>query len=120
MPGSRGGPPSRYVLGGTYFPWADFGDLLEEVTGDRFLRPPAPAAALRWAGWLGDWLARIVPTELPVSQESVTYMTEWAPSDDSAALRDLDLRYRDPRETLRDTIRWMREAGHLWWEYASV
>ena len=55
-----------------------------------------------------------------MSQESVTYMTEWAPSDDSAALRDLDLRYRDPRETLRDTIRWMREAGHLWWEYARV
>jgi dihydroflavonol-4-reductase len=116
----RGGPACRYVLGGTFFTWREFADLVEEVTGQRFLRPPAPAVAVRWAGRLGDWVTRFVPVDLPVSLESTTYMTEWAPSDDSAAQRDLGLVYRDPRETLRDTIRWMRAAGHLWWGYAGV
>lgn len=116
----RGGPPGRYVMGGHFFTWREFAQLLAEVTGERFLQPTVPAFALRLAGRLADGLGRLVSIGLPVSLESATYMTEWARADDRAVLRDLGLRYRDPGSTLRDTIRWMRDAGLCWWRFAKL
>ncbi len=113
----NGGPPSRYVLGGTFFTWPELAQLLEDVTGVRFLKPPTPAIAVQWAGRVADLVTRFVPTDLPVSFESTLYMTEWARSDDGAALSDLKLEYRPPTETVRDTVRWLQQAGHLLWRY---
>lgn len=116
----RGGPPARYVMGGHFFTWPEFAELLEDVTGGRFLRPPVPAFALRWIGRAADQLSRFVPLAFPISLESTIYMTAWARSDDRAVRDDLGLRYRGARETLRDTIRWMRGAGLLWWSYPGL
>ncbi len=109
----RGGPPSRWVMGGSFFSWPELADLLEEVTGEFFLRVPAPAPLMKWLGGIGDLVTRFVPLPLPVSVESTTYMTEWARSDDRGVRDELGLAYRDPRETLRDTIRWMQEKKLL-------
>jgi nucleoside-diphosphate-sugar epimerase len=116
----RGGPPARYLMGGLYFTWSEFAKLLEEVTGERFLQPPTPALAMKLVGRLGDWVSRFLPVELPVSLESTTYATEWAESDDSLIRKEIGLEYRDARETLRDTIRWMQRAGLLWRDYSAV
>ena len=116
----RGGPPSRYVMGGVFFSWWQLADQLEEVTGARFLRPPAPGMAIRWFGRLADMAQRVVTLDVPVSLESTTYMTQWAPSDDSAVRRDLGIVYRDPVETLRDTVEWLRETGRLWWRFPAL
>lgn len=109
----RAGPPSRFLMGGHYFAWAAFGDLLEEVTGEPFRRIRTPARALRLAGWIGDLLRPVLPKELPLSRESTAYMSEWVEADDSRIQQAIGLRYRDSRATLRDTIDWLQRAGHL-------
>jgi len=116
----RGGPPRRFVMGGSFFRWAELADLLEEVTGERFLRVPSPAPLMKWLGSLGDLVTRFVKLELPVSLESTTYMTEWARSDDRGVHEALGLEWRDPRETLRDTIRWLQREKLLLRDYPSV
>ena len=40
-------------------------------------------------------------------------MTEMVPTDDQPALDALGLQLRPVDETLRDTLRWLVEAGHL-------
>jgi len=109
----RGGPPARYPMGGTYFAWSDFADLLDEVIGQPLRRIKAPGRALQAAGRLGDLINRFISFEFPLSYEATWYATEWTPSDDSLVKKTLGFEYRDPRETLADSILWLSEAGHL-------
>jgi hypothetical protein len=39
--------------------------------------------------------------------------TQWAEADSSKTLELLGLGFRDPLETLADTIHWMHRAGHV-------
>lgn len=109
----RGGPPARYLMGGHYHSWQQYGDLMEEVTGRKFLRLRVPPGLLKAAGAAGDVLSRYVKMELPLSRESVIYATEWAIADDSLIKATLAMQYRDTAQTLRDAIGWLRSGGHL-------
>jgi nucleoside-diphosphate-sugar epimerase len=109
----RGGPPARYLMGGTYHAWPDYGDLMEQVTRKTFRRIRIRPGVLKVAGKLGDVLSRYVKMELPLSQESIIYATEWAVADDSLVKRTLGMDYRHTHETLRDAIAWLREHGHI-------
>jgi len=114
----RGGPADRFVLGGQYFSWPAFGDLLEEVTGRPFLRVWTPRLALRLVGEIGDLVNLFVHLETPLSREAMIYATEWAESDDSHVKRALGLEYRDIRETVGAAIHSLQAAGHLQRPYA--
>jgi len=109
----RGGPPARYLMGGAYYSWPDYGDLMEEVTRRKFFRIKLPPAILTAAGRVGDVLSRYVKMELPLSQESIIYATEWAVADDSLIKATLGMEYRHTAETLRDAIEWLRVSGHI-------
>ena len=109
----RGGPPARYLMGGKYYSWTDYAGVMEEVTSQKFLRVRIRPRILKAAGAIGDVLSRFVNVGLPLSQESVTYATEWAIADDSLIKKTLSLEYLDTAETLRDSIAWLRSSGHL-------
>jgi len=109
----RGGPPARYLMGGNYYSWADYAGVMEEVTNQKVRRVRIRPRILKAAGALGDVLSRFVTMELPLSEESVTYATEWAIADDSLIKKTLNLEYLDTAETLRDSIEWLRSSGHL-------
>jgi dihydroflavonol-4-reductase len=109
----RGGPPARYLMGGNYYSWADYAGVMEEVTNQKFRRVRIRPRILKVAGAIGDVLSRFVTMELPLSEESVTYATEWAIADDSLIKKTLNLEYLDTAETLRDSIEWLRSSGHL-------
>ena len=109
----RGGAPARYAMGGQFFRWAEFADILESVVGARIRRIRAPGRVLQALGRLGDVVHRFVPLGLPISEEAMCYATEWTPSDDSRVQKDLGIRYRDIRETLADAIIWLADNGHL-------
>jgi hypothetical protein len=49
----------------------------------------------------------------PLTSEAMSVATQWAEADSSKTLEALDLCFRDPLETLADTIRWMHRAGHV-------
>lgn len=109
----HGGPPARYLVGGNYYSWTDYAAVMEEVTSQKFRRVRVRPQLLKVAGAIGDVLSRFISIELPLSQESVTYATEWAIADDSLIKKTLDLKYLDTAETLRDSIGWLRSSGHL-------
>ena len=109
----RGGPPDRFLMGGQYLDWRAYGDLLERVTGHRFRRVYAPPVVFRVMGLAAELLARVVPIETPLTDETSVYATGWAPTDDGHLHGSLGLRYRDLHETLYDAVFWLQGAGHV-------
>ncbi|MEM7136512.1 MAG: SDR family NAD(P)-dependent oxidoreductase [Myxococcota bacterium] len=103
----------RYIAAGNFVTWSELAGVLERATGEK---PPAyrvPAWAFRVAGRVADQVRRMVPIELPLSLESASYVTQWTPIDNSADFERLGVRFRGLEESMTDTVRWMREAGHL-------
>ena len=105
--------PGRYLVAGRFFRWAELADELDELTGLRVRRLPAPGPLLRMGGIVGDFVKRFWPFDFPLTREATDFATRWRPVDDSATTDGLGLKYRDVRETLAETLRWMVGAGHL-------
>jgi hypothetical protein len=68
------------------------------------LAAPLPDVALRWVGRLLDQAERVLPISTPLTAAGMQYYTQMPASDDSPAERDLGVVFRDPRETLADTV----------------
>jgi dihydroflavonol-4-reductase len=105
--------PGRHLLGGHYVPWARLADLLEEVTGRKLRRLPIPGAALRASGTIADVIKRVWDFQLPLSREAMLLMTQWVPIEAPLGEGALEFSFRDPRDTLRETLRWLAAAGHV-------
>lgn len=104
---------ARYLAAGTFISWPDLARVLEEATGERPRAVRLPGAVFRLAGRLTDLLRLVVPIELPLSLESATYVTKWSPIENSKDFERLGVQFRDLEESIRDTARWLRDAGHL-------
>jgi hypothetical protein len=72
-----------------------------------------PGGALRALGRIGDALQRIRPFDFPLSSEATKFATLWPGAESSPALKALGIGFRDPNETLGDTLRWLHAASHL-------
>jgi hypothetical protein len=109
------GAPGRHIAAGHFLRWPEFADRIVEVTGVRQRRLHVPGVLLRAAGRIGDALDRVwhVDLSFPLTSEAMSVGTQWAEADSSKTLEMLGLRFRNPRETLADTIRWMHRAGHV-------
>ncbi len=104
---------ARYMVGGTYLPWATFADTLEAASRRSVRRLPAPAALLRACGIICDQIKRVIPFRLPITHEAMTYVTGWVPIDSQRVQQELGVEFRDVSETIADSVRWLEEAGHL-------
>ncbi len=109
----RGGRAGRWVVGGHYLPWRGVADLIDELTGARVRRVPAPGGMLRFLGHIGDFVKRIVDFDFPLTSESMEFATLWPGADDAKTLAELGMRWRDARETYAESYRWLHRAGHL-------
>jgi nucleoside-diphosphate-sugar epimerase len=105
--------PRRFVLGGRFYNWADFGALLDELTGVRARRLPLPPPVLHSFAWLLDGVRRMRPVAYPLTRDAAQMMTAMVPTDDQPALDALGVELRPTAETLTDTVRWLVAAGHL-------
>ncbi len=103
----------RYIAAGPYFPWADFLDEVDGVTGLKLRRYPVSGALLRALGRVADVAKRIVDFDLPLTLEGMLFGTCWPTADGTPAERDLGMRFHSIEETLSDTYRWMHQAGHV-------
>jgi dihydroflavonol-4-reductase len=106
------GGPQRCLLAGR---WTEFEDLyrrLEAVVGRRLPRIRLPARAAVAAGKLADRAQRrgIDPG---FSSEPVWIMQHWRASDDADARQALGVQWRPTDDTLRDTVAWLHEQGHV-------
>jgi dihydroflavonol-4-reductase len=105
--------PGRHLLGGHFVPWGRLVDLLEEVTGRKLHRWPIPGAVMRVAGALADVVKHVWDFQFPLSLEAMRLMTQWVPVGGREHDSGFDFSFRDPRDTLADTLRWFVAAGHL-------
>jgi dihydroflavonol-4-reductase len=105
--------PGRHVLAGHFIPWARLADLCEEITGRKLRRLPIPGAVMRASGLVADLVKHVWDFQFPLSHEAMRFMTQWVPIDPTPADGGPSFAFRDPRETLRDMLRWLCAAGHL-------
>lgn len=102
--------PRRYTAGGHRLEVDELVELLTGAAGSTVLAVPVPDSLLRVAGTVMDQLGRYVPLETPMTEAGMQYYTQMPASDDTPSERELGVTYRDPRETLADTIVGLRAA----------
>lgn len=105
--------PGRHMAAGNFLTWDAISDLLDELTGRPAPRIAIDGRMLRFAGRLGDQLKRVIDFDAPLTEEAMEYATRWPGADSSKTLAALDLDFRPPIDTFRDTLRWLYTAGHL-------
>jgi nucleoside-diphosphate-sugar epimerase len=105
--------PRRFMAGGHFVSWSELADLCDELTGRHALRIPMPTPLLRGLGRLLDAMKMIVPFEYPLTHEATKMMTRLVPCDSRATVEQLGVSFRPTADTLRDTIRWLYEAGEI-------
>jgi dihydroflavonol-4-reductase len=109
----RGKPGERYVLNGMTLTIAEAFALAAEVAGVERSPRLVPRQAATVAGAVVERAFRLVRRRPPVCREMVRTLIHGHRYDGSRAERELGLRYSDPRDTIRRTVVWAREAGLL-------
>lgn len=109
----RGKPGERYLLNGMTLTIAEAFALAAEVAGVERSPRLVPRQAATIAGAVVERAFRLVRRHPPVCREMVRTLIHGHRYDGSRAERDLGLRYTAPRETIRRTVAWAREAGLL-------
>jgi dihydroflavonol-4-reductase len=105
--------PRRYLISGTYVPFAELVRRLGMVTGRRLWALTVPARPLLPVGRAVGVLQRVVPFHIPVEFEGIYFCWCTARGDDSRTRRELGVVPRDPQATLTDAARWLFERGHV-------
>jgi nucleoside-diphosphate-sugar epimerase len=105
--------PRRYVVAARFLPWRALADLLSEVTGLEVRRLEVRGELLRLLGSLGDALRPFLPVDERVSGEAARFATAWPQFDARRTARELGIRFREPRESIAEALRWLVAAGHV-------
>jgi nucleoside-diphosphate-sugar epimerase len=105
--------PRRYLVSGRYVTWEEWAALLAEASGRPVPYHRASPEDMIALGRKFDELRASGQDLPPLSEEAAIVMSSGRPGDDSATLAAFDVTYRPTLETFRDTVRWLRDAGHL-------
>jgi len=105
--------PRRYMAGGRRIAVAELASMISSAANRSLRVYPVPDTLLRNIGGLADVLGRYLPFDTPVSAAAMQYFTQMPHSDDTPSILELGITYRDPRETLRDTVSGLLKVGKL-------
>lgn len=111
-PGNDAGQ-CRYLIGGHYFSWAELATLLGRVTGRNLDAPRIPGWVMRLIGRTMDFLKKFRDIDSPITAEAMVLVTRCAPGRSERIILKTGMTYRDATQTVRDTLGWLVEAGHL-------
>ena len=109
----RGTPGERYILSGVTLTISEAFALAADVAGVERRPRLVPRRAATIAGSVVERAFRLVRRRPPVCREMVRTLIHGHRYDGSRAERELGLRYTDPRDTIRRTVAWARDAGLL-------
>jgi nucleoside-diphosphate-sugar epimerase len=102
----------RFVATGTHCDMTDLAAVCSTLTGRTFRVPPVPAAMLRGSGIVMDRIRRVIPFSSPLTEEGMTTITRWNGAHDTD-LTPLGITLRPLEVTMADTMRALRDRGHL-------
>ena len=106
-------PPRRLMSTSEFLTHPRYYEHLCELTGRELKAQRLPGRALRWMGRTNDVVQALRRGSSRVSAEAMNILTRSVPVDDAEA-RGLMGRDATPmRNSLRDTLSWMHEAGIL-------
>lgn len=105
LQGRRG---ERYFLGGENLTHRQLAETVHSLCGQR-CRPIAVPHCVVHAS---AWIARRLGVPFPIPFAAVPYATAYWHLNTEKAGQELGVRFRSARETLRDTLHWLRSAGH--------
>ena len=105
----RGRPGERYILGGENVTIRGLAELVLELVGRRALVLEVPNGVVRAA----TRLAVAVGLPLPYNAHVVPYATRYWLMDNTKAQRELGVTFRGSRETIADTLDWLRDTNRL-------
>jgi nucleoside-diphosphate-sugar epimerase len=105
--------PNRFMLGGQYYSWEQLLETARKVTGRKLYCVHIPGNMLRMMGRLADVVTKLTGKELPMTEEGMTYASQWVYADSSKIEKELGLQFSCPEETLAEVIRWLYKQGHL-------
>ena len=103
--------PRRSTAGGHRVPPPELATMLGEVADTTMVAVPIPDTALRVAGAVLDKAGRFLPFDTPFTSAGMQYYTQIPASDDSPSERELGITYRDPYETMADSVEALRSAS---------
>ena len=109
----RGVAGERYLLSGMALTLTEALALAADVAGLERRPWLVPRTLARAAAAVVEGAFRLTRRHPPVCREMVRTLLHGHRYDGSRAERELGLRYTDPRETVRRTVEWAREAGLL-------
>jgi len=104
---------SRYAAAGPMLSWPETYRVLDELTGKWTRRFPIPGPLFRALGSVGDLIKPIYDFSFPLTRDAMEFATRWPGCSGDRTTQELGVSFRDAKETYRDTLRWMYEAGHL-------
>ena len=102
-----------YMVSGHFRSWDELADVLDRVTGRKMRKYAIPGPLLRALGSAVDQVGKYIDVDTIFSAEAAMYASQWVYVDDRKVRREFGLDYRPLEVTLRDTIRWLAEAGHI-------
>ncbi len=105
--------PGRFIAAARFLEWEEFAELLDRAAGIRLPRLRLPGRAVRFFGRMGDRLRPFVDLDASISREATRLATQWVEFDASRTTKELGVEFRDPIETLYDTVRWLAKNGHV-------
>jgi dihydroflavonol-4-reductase len=105
--------PRRYLVSGHFVTWENWAALLAEASGRPVPYHRASPEDMIALGRKFDELRASGQDLPPLSEEAAIVMSSGRPGDDAATLAAFDVTYRPTVETFRDTVRWLRDTGHL-------
>ncbi len=101
--------PRRFAAGGIRIEAREIAAALTEASGRRLLHLPVPDSLLRGFGRVEDRLH----LGTPITSARMQYYTRMPEADNGPLETELGVRFRPPRETLRDAVEGLRALGRL-------
>ena len=98
----------RYLLGGVNWSFREFLDCLSKVSGVRAPRLQPPLGLSLASAHLLRRLMPLVGKSFPLDDESIKMSALFWYCDSTKARKELGFQTRDPAETLRDTVNYIR------------
>jgi dihydroflavonol-4-reductase len=103
--------PRRYMAGGHRVPAAELASMLGQIAETPMLAVPVPDSVIRAAGAVLDKATPFLPFDTPFTSAGMQYYTQMPSSDDSPSEQELGITYRDPRDTVADTVAALRSLS---------
>jgi dihydroflavonol-4-reductase len=105
----RGRNGERYILAGENVTIRRLAELTNELLSLRKKFITFPSPMVRSVAWLG----RTLHIPLPFNPQMIPYATRYWFTDNSKAVRELGVRFRNAESTLRPTLEWCVNTGRI-------